>query len=165
MIHTRHRFRIAIAALSTTLLGGGIFALTGPDWNGFRALVKDRLVLAGAHVTGVTAGDTGDTALLVIIDPSWPASDVPSGSRERYAEQWGREMAYTDMQATFEQLKTVLKSDPHVELLSEVAVRITPGTDERTYTAVVTGETFRKFATGRYDDSALRTNWVIKKSQ
>ena len=58
----------------------------------------------------------------------------------------------------------MLKSDPHIELLTEVAVRITTGTDERTYTAVVTGDVFRKFASGRYDDSALRTNWVIKKA-
>ena len=90
---------------------------------------------------------------------------MPSGDKERYAEQWGREMAYADLQGTFEHLKSVLKIDPHVELLTEVAVRITPGTDERTYTAVVTGDVFRKCASDRCDDTAVRTNWVIKKSE
>lgn len=161
-----HLGRAATAVtVAIVLVSSAAWALTGPDWKGFQSLVKDRLGLAGARVTAVTSGEAGDTALLVVIDPSWPASDVPSGDKEKYAEQWGREMAYADLQGTFEHLKSVLKIDPHVELLTEVAVRITPGTDERTYTAVVTGDVFRKFASGRYDDTALRTNWVIKKSE
>ena len=164
MILRRLNRKTVATALAITFASVAMTAVAGPDWKGFRSLVLDRLGLAGARATEVTAGDTGDTALLVVIEPSWPASDVPSGDKEKYAERWGREMAYADLQGTFEHLKSVLKSDPHIELLTEVAVRITPGTDERTYTAVVTGDVFRKFASGRYDDSALRTNWVIKKT-
>jgi len=160
----RHLNRMMTATVVALALASAATEAAGPDWKGLQSLVKSRLGLAGAHVTDVTSGEAGDTALLVVIEPSWPASDVPAGDKERYAEQWGREMAYADLQATFDQLKAVLKLDPHIELLTEIAVRITPGTDERTYTAVVTGEVFRKFASGRYDDSALRTNWSIKKS-
>ena len=162
----RHLDRAATCAALAVALGSvALTALAGPDWKGFQSLVKDRLTLAGARVTGVSSGEAGDSTLLVVVEPSWPASDVPAGDREKHAEQWGREMSYSDLQGTFEHLMSVLKVDPHVELLTEVAVRITPGTDERTYTAVVTGDVFRKFASGRYDDTALRTNWVIKKSE